>query len=304
MSAFILPTSTVPASVVQSLTEVLADVLGAEQVSPDAHFFDDLGADSMLMARFCARVRKRADLPSVSMKDVYQHPTIRSLAAALSHRPPNALEAALAEVLAEVVGIEQVSLDATSSTTWAPTRCSWPASALGSANAPTCRRSRSRTSTATRRSGASRRRSPRPTPPTEVVPSVTQPTPTARASTREFVACGVLQLLLFLGYSYLAADLRAGLPVDLRQREPDRWLPAIGRGRHRRLLHRVDPADPAKWVLVGRWKPQQIRVWSLAYVRFWLVKTLVAANPLVLFAGRRSTRCICGRWARRSAAAS
>ena len=50
------------------LAEVLADVLGAEQVSVDAHFFDDLGADSMVMARFCARVRKRADLPSVSIR--------------------------------------------------------------------------------------------------------------------------------------------------------------------------------------------------------------------------------------------
>ena len=37
----------------------------------------------MLMARFCARVRKRADLPSVSMKDVYAHPTVRGLAGAL-----------------------------------------------------------------------------------------------------------------------------------------------------------------------------------------------------------------------------
>ena len=111
MTAFILPTSTAPASIVRSLTEVLADVLGAEQVSPDAHFFDDLGADSMLMARFCARIRKRDDLPSVSIKDVYQHPTITSLATAFAP-PPNALEGALAEVLAEVVGIEQASPDA------------------------------------------------------------------------------------------------------------------------------------------------------------------------------------------------
>ena len=64
--------------------EVLADVVHVEQVSVDSHFFDDLGADSMVMAQFCARVRKRADLPSVSMKDIYQHPTIRSLAAALA----------------------------------------------------------------------------------------------------------------------------------------------------------------------------------------------------------------------------
>ena len=57
-------------------------------MSVDGHFFDDLGADSMLMARFCARVRKRADLPSVSMQDIYQHPTIRSLAAALAGTVP------------------------------------------------------------------------------------------------------------------------------------------------------------------------------------------------------------------------
>src|SRR5207249_7329444 len=35
----------------------------------------------------------------------------------------------------------------------------------------------------------------------------------------------------------------------------------------------------AKWVLVGRWKPQQIGLWSLTYVRFWLVKTLVRSSP-------------------------
>src|SRR3989441_10248727 len=62
--------------------EVLADVLRVDRVSVDSHFFDDLGADSLVMAHFCARVRKRGDLPSVSMQDVYQHPTIRSLAAA------------------------------------------------------------------------------------------------------------------------------------------------------------------------------------------------------------------------------
>ena len=34
-----------------------------------------------------------------------------------------------------------------------------------------------------------------------------------------------------------------------------------------------------KWVLIGRWKPQEIRVWSMAYLRFWLVKTLVQREP-------------------------
>ena len=63
---------------------MLADIVGTEHVSVDDHFFDDLGADSMLMARFCARVRKRPDLPSVSMPDIYKHPTIRQ-----SHSRPS-----------------------------------------------------------------------------------------------------------------------------------------------------------------------------------------------------------------------
>ena len=45
------------------LAEMLADVMKIEQVPVDSHFFDDLGADSLVMAKFCARVRKREDLP-------------------------------------------------------------------------------------------------------------------------------------------------------------------------------------------------------------------------------------------------
>src|SRR5262245_56788420 len=72
----------------RTLGEVLAEVLRLERVSVDSHFFDELGADSLGMAKFCARVRKQGDLPSVSMKDIYRHPTIRSLAAALAHLAP------------------------------------------------------------------------------------------------------------------------------------------------------------------------------------------------------------------------
>src|SRR5947207_15584261 len=63
--------------------EIFADVLRVDRVSVDSHFFDGLGADSLVMAHFCARVRKRGNLPPVSMRDVYAHPTIRSLAAAV-----------------------------------------------------------------------------------------------------------------------------------------------------------------------------------------------------------------------------
>src|SRR5438445_3028443 len=73
-----------PAGVEAVFAELLAEVLRVDRVSADSHFFDDLGADSLVMAHFCARVRKRGNLPSVSMRDIYRHPTIRSLAAALA----------------------------------------------------------------------------------------------------------------------------------------------------------------------------------------------------------------------------
>src|SRR6266516_3314375 len=72
--------------------EVLARVLHVDRVSVDSHFFNALGADSLVMAHFCARVRKRGDLPSVSMKDIYRQPTIRSLAAMLADVAPGAAE--------------------------------------------------------------------------------------------------------------------------------------------------------------------------------------------------------------------
>src|SRR6266576_6287359 len=191
--------------------EVLADVLRIDRVSVDSHFFDDLGADSLVMAHFCARVRKRGDLPPVSMKDVYAHPTIRSLA----------------EALADV--------------------------AHASAK-----------------------------PPAATVLEL--PTPT---NTREYVLCGALQALFYLGYSYL------GLLAAI---EGYQWMVAGSQGveSYLRLVlftgvaFLVVCAVPiaAKWLIIGRWKPQSIRIWSLAYVRFWIVKTLIRSNPGVyLFVG-------------------
>lgn len=74
-------------AVEQLLAEILAEVAHIEHVPAESHFFDDLGANSLTMAHFCARVRKHPDLPSVSIRDVYGHPTIRGLAAALTEAP-------------------------------------------------------------------------------------------------------------------------------------------------------------------------------------------------------------------------
>ncbi len=191
--------------------EVLADVLRVDRVPVDSHFFDELGADSLLMAHFCARARKRGDLPPVSMKDIYRHPTIRSLAAALADVAPAAAKSATAGALE-------------------------------------------------------------------------LPTPT---SAHEFVLCGALQALFYLGYSYLGVFIAV---------EGYQWLGAGAEGVEKGLrlvlfggaAFLIVCAVPiaAKWLLIGRWRPQQIRLWSLAYVRFWVVKSLMWSNPGVyLFVG-------------------
>ena len=191
--------------------EVLADVLRVDRVPVDSHFFDELGADSLLMAHFCARVRKRGDLPPVSMKDIYRHPTIGSLAAALADAAPAAAKPATAGALE-------------------------------------------------------------------------LPTPT---SAHEYLLCGALQALFYVGYAYL------GVIVGV---EGYRWLVAEAEGVEKVLrlalfggaAFLIVCAIPiaAKWLLVGRWRPQKIRLWSPAYVRFWIVKSLIWSNPFVyLFVG-------------------
>jgi non-ribosomal peptide synthetase-like protein len=201
------------------LAQVLADIVHAEQVSADSHFFDDLGADSLVMAHFCARIRKRDDLPSVSMKDIYQHPTIKSLAAALADATPSA----------------------------APTV---PANAT-------------------------------PTPSEPSPPSATQTPPAA--STRQYILCGTLQLLIFLAYAYLSAlvIITGYAWISAGSGLIDYYLRSVLFGTVLFLGMCTLPIL-AKWILIGRWKPQQIPIWSLAYVRFWLVKTLIRANPLLL----------------------
>jgi len=77
------------------LVDTLADVLKFEAISIEDHFFDDLGANSLLMARFCARIRARKGWATTSMRDIYLHPTIASLADRL--RAPQAAAVAASE---------------------------------------------------------------------------------------------------------------------------------------------------------------------------------------------------------------
>src|SRR5947208_11828960 len=62
------------------LHTALCEVLRIDRVSTEHHFFDELGANSLLMARVCANIRKNPRMANVSMRDIYTNPTIARLA--------------------------------------------------------------------------------------------------------------------------------------------------------------------------------------------------------------------------------
>ena len=74
----------------RTLASGLAHVMKIERASVDDHFFHDLGAHSLLMARFGAEIRKRLNISTVSMQDIYLNPTIEKLARHIDALPPEA----------------------------------------------------------------------------------------------------------------------------------------------------------------------------------------------------------------------
>ena len=67
----------------RSLTQICAALFSPQTVTVDNHFFLELGGHSLLAARLVSELRKDPRFARVSVKDVYEHPTITSLAAAL-----------------------------------------------------------------------------------------------------------------------------------------------------------------------------------------------------------------------------
>ena len=264
------PGATRSAAEVESiLGELLAALLEIEAVPAQSNFFEDLGADSMMMTRFCARVRKYGDLPPVSMKDIYRYPTVVALASALTVAPGSGTAVSDAG--------EAVERDE-----------AWEGASEGPAEAG---------------SGESKAEEP------------------AAVGTPGYVLCGALQLLVLFGLSALGAFVTAqgyewvyntqgligaaartvvagGLdPVRAFLRTTLFLPPALSGpafvGVYLRsvlfggagfVLLCALPVV-AKWVLIGRWTRRRIRIWSLAYLRFWVVKTLIRTSPLVLFVG-------------------
>src|SRR5579871_3461108 len=188
------------------LAEALAAVLQVERVSTEHHFFDDLGANSLIMARFCARIRKLPRMSAVSMRDIYMNPTIAQLA--------DRLDSAVEGVVAAA-------------------------------------------------------REPFHIP-----------------SDLSYIACGALQLGFYAVYALFGLwVLDFGYEWTIKANSA---LELYARGVVFAALSFVALTGisiAAKWLLIGRFKPRSIPIWSLDYFRFWVVKTMMRTSPIVAFIG-------------------
>jgi non-ribosomal peptide synthetase-like protein len=203
-AAFIAPTT--PKEV--AFCRILGDLLGVDRVSVEDDLFDDLGCNSLLLARFCSALRQELHDVRISMRDAYLQPTVRALAAlprARATEPPKDREARTAAHVAT--------------------------------------------------NGA-------------------------------FVACGALQALLYVVTATLSSIVLlrcfmwiAHAPTPLVALQHSAVCTAA--------LFTASAILPVilKWTVIGRFRPCAIPVWSLGYLRFWLVRASIRLSVMVLFTG-------------------
>ena len=65
---------------------VWSEILGINDISIDADFFQELGGHSLLAAIVISKLRENPQFQDLAVLDIYQHPTIAKLAAALANR--------------------------------------------------------------------------------------------------------------------------------------------------------------------------------------------------------------------------
>ncbi len=189
------------------LCEALQSSLALDVVSIDGDFFKEYGAHSLLMARFCARIRQVAPLMQIAMRDIYAHTTVRRLAAALQAAKPTIESYTEAEA-------EQ------------PSRLAYAM--------------------------------------------------TGAAQLAYYVVAGLLGVAAIqqsLAFTYAVV----GSPLALIARAEiivSAWFVGLNA-----------LAIAAKWLLIGRAKPMTIKLWSVAYFRFWVARRLIMLAPAYFFVG-------------------
>ena len=186
--------------------DAIAKVLHIERISTTHHFFDDLGANSLLMARVCAAIRKNSGISNISMCDIYMYSTITRLA----HHLDSSIKGSIS----------------------------------------------------------------------------TKSKPFHVPSSMSYVTCGSLQIgffaiyLLFGLWIFVSGIQWATSSYSI----VDLYIRSVAFGAGLFFVFTMVPVV-AKWLLIGHFKTQSIPIWSFAYFRFWVVKTLIRTSPAAAFIG-------------------
>ena len=196
----------------QAVAAALMEVMKIDRASVEDNFFHDLGAHSLLMARFSAELRKRLKISTVSMQDIYLNPTIEKIARHIEALPKETANQARQATSRELFYVP---------------------------------------------------------------------------SNFAYYGCGALQLAWYLGWAAIgiwifveAIRWTYGAMPDLDTVYLRLLAVAVGFS----VLSSVIPIA-VKWLLVGKFKPEVIPVWSLRYFRFWAVKSLIRGAPMAAFGG-------------------
>jgi non-ribosomal peptide synthetase-like protein len=192
-----------------AMAGALSEVMGMEGISATEHFFAELGVHSLLMAKFVTKMAEvRPDL-ALSMRDLYQHPSIRELSDHLQQQ-------------------------------------------------------------------------------TTALTTTEQPPKEAfhQATTWEYLLCGALQgaFMFGVGVAFLALGIAIFDWVIVGATATEIGLRSFASAFGLMAIFLFVPIF-AKQLLIGEWKPGKIKVWSLDYFRFWVVKSITGWSPMMLFTG-------------------
>nr|MBX2837414.1 hypothetical protein [Gammaproteobacteria bacterium] len=224
--------------------ETLASMLKVESVSADADFFNDLGADSLIMARYLGAVRRKLKQKKASMILVYENPSVIALASALRAKADDK----------GALNTTQPAINETTTDLQAePDKESAPPIADNEIDDSYC-------------------------PEHQLENWV--------ASRAQHIFCGTMQI----AYMFVVAVIFSTLTIALLrwllagQSWTDIYLRSVGSSVVM-FVALVAFGIAVKWVAVGRFTQKEIPLWSAEYLRFWIAKTAIRANPMIAFVG-------------------
>jgi non-ribosomal peptide synthetase-like protein len=244
-----------------SLANILASLLNVNEISADADFFAELGANSLIMARYLGSLRKNANIKA-SMKTIYQNTTIQKLSAAVLSEELRHSDAS--RVFIEPMGIDNIIAETADLDT-------------GFVKPHDNKTTNMRVDLQS---------SPNSLSHSEQMKTGSQSNEPRKVSTLQYMAFGTAQMAWLVLWIFVLGAI--GLEVLkwllLAESTTQIWYRALVSG-NAVFIGSVTLMIAIKWLAVGKFKPGAIPVWSVQHFRFWVARTAISANPLVLFTG-------------------